>query len=186
MSTLRVDVLTLNDTGNATISVANSWNVSISTGGATRMTIAGGGKIGIGTTNPTANLDVVGSISSTSMNTSNLTATTINLTDGSSFRQVPINDKVSTYTLLSSDVGKVISITTGGILVPNAVFQSGDNITIYNNSGSSQSITMNSGVVTYQVATANNYSIRNLAQRGLATLVCVAANNFVISGAGLT
>ena len=163
MSILRVDALVLNDTGNASVSIANSWNVGISTNGVTRLVVTSNG------------LTVSGTVNASSY-----------LTDGSSLRQVPINDKVSTYTLLSSDVGKVISITTGGILVPNAVFQSGDNITIYNNSGSSQSITMNSGVVTYQVATANNYSIRNLAQRGLATILCVAANTFVISGGGLS
>lgn len=79
MSTLRVDALALNDTGNASVSIANSWNVSISTSGATRVIVTSNGRVGIGTTTPTANLDVLGTIISTGMNTSTINATTISL-----------------------------------------------------------------------------------------------------------
>lgn len=99
-------------------------------------------------------------------------------------RQVPLNSQTSAYILAASDVGKCVSITTGGITVPNGVFSSGDTVTIYNNSGSSQNIANAVSVTLRQVGTANT-GTRTLAQYGLATILCTAANNFVITGGGL-
>lgn len=100
-------------------------------------------------------------------------------------RDVPFNSQTAAYILQSSDQGKIVSITSGGITVPNAVFSQGDNITIYNASFSNQTITPASDVTMYFVGTANTAS-KTLAQRGLATIVCVAANTFVLTGGGLT
>lgn len=99
--------------------------------------------------------------------------------------EVPINSKTAAYTLLATDVGKFISITTGGVTVPASVFAVGDAVTIYNDSGSNQTITQGGSVTMYLVGTATNGN-RTLAQRGLVTILCVAANTFVISGGGLT
>jgi hypothetical protein len=87
--------------------------------------------------------------------------------------------------LVSSDAGKYISITTGGVTVPSGVFSAGETVTIYNNSSSDQTVTQGSSVTMYQVGTANTGN-RTLAQRGLATVICVASNTFVITGGGLT
>jgi hypothetical protein len=100
-------------------------------------------------------------------------------------RSVPQNAQSAAYTLVASDNGKHISIASGGVTVPSGVFAAGQTVTIFNNSGSSQTITQGSGVTMYQVGTANTGN-RTLAQRGLATVLCVATNTFVITGGGLT
>lgn len=99
-------------------------------------------------------------------------------------RQVPLNSQTSAYILAASDVGKCVSITTGGITVPNGIFGSGDTVTIYNNSNATQNIANAVSVTLRQVGTANT-GTRTLAQYGLATILCTAANNFVITGGGL-
>ena len=98
---------------------------------------------------------------------------------------IPPNNQTAAYVLVASDVGKYINITTGGVTVPSGVFVSGDTFSIYNNSASSQTITQGVGVTIYQVGTATTGN-RTLAQRGLATMLCVGSNEFVITGGGLT
>lgn len=100
-------------------------------------------------------------------------------------RTVPVSVKSQAYVIVKADVGKTISITTGGVWVPNAVFSAGDNITIYNNSNSSQSITPNSSVVMFEGGNTGNGGTKTLAGRGIATVYCTGANSFVITGAGL-
>jgi len=97
---------------------------------------------------------------------------------------VPQNSQSSSYTLATSDVGKHISITTGGVIVPNTTFAVGDSVVIYNNSGSSQTITQGVNVTMRLVGTATTGN-RTLAQYGLVTVLCVAANTFVSMGGGL-
>ena len=60
-------------------------------------------------------------------------------------------------------------------------------MTIYNNSGSSQTITQGSGL-TLQWAgqTTSSTGNRTLGLYGMATLVFISATNAVITGAGLT
>lgn len=108
------------------------------------------------------------------------------LSDGSGdLRDIPQNAKTSAYVLVVGDAGKHISITTGGITVNSGVHGIGDAISIYNNSGSSQTITQGSGVTLRLAGTATTGN-RTLGQRGICTILCVASNEFVISGAGLT
>jgi len=100
-------------------------------------------------------------------------------------RSLPQHARTSAYTLALTDAGKHISITTGGVTVPASIFSIGDSVTIYNDSGSNQTITQGSSVTMYLVGTATTGN-RTLAQRGLATVVCVGTNTFVITGGGLT
>ena len=100
-------------------------------------------------------------------------------------RAIPQNSKTAAYTLVVGDVGKHISITTGGVTVPSGVFSAGDAITIFNNSTSSQTVTQGSSVTLRSAGTANTGN-RTLAQYGVCTVLCVASNVFVISGAGLS
>lgn len=102
------------------------------------------------------------------------------------FPKIPADpQKTAAYTLVASDAGKHINITTGGVTVPSGIFSVGDVISIYNNSGSSQIITQGGSVTLRQAGTANTGN-RTLASYGLATILCVAANDFVITGTGLT
>lgn len=100
-------------------------------------------------------------------------------------RAVPQNAQTLGYTLVAADAGKHIATTAGGVTVPASVFAVGDIVTVYNNSGSAQTITQGASTTVYFGGTANTGN-RTLGQRGIATLLCVAANTFVISGAGLS
>lgn len=123
---------------------------------------------------------------STAINTSGTITTTGTITDGvGSIRRIPQNAKTAAYTLIASDVGKHISITTGGITVPASVFSIGDNVTIFNNSTSDQTITQGSGV-TLRAGGSTATGNRTLANYGVATILCVAADVFVITGTGIT
>jgi len=107
------------------------------------------------------------------------------------FREVPQNAKTSAYTLVLEDSGKHISITTGGVVIPangstspQVLFPIGTAIVIYNNSSSSQAITITTDTL-YLAGTATT-GARTLAQRGIATIMKVDTAAWVITGAGLT
>ena len=103
-------------------------------------------------------------------------------------RSIPQNAQTAAYTLVAADNGKHISITTGGVTVNASVFSAGQVVTIYNNSGSNQTITQGTSVTMRQAGTANTGN-RTLAQYGVATILCItggATPTFVISGAGLS
>jgi hypothetical protein len=102
-----------------------------------------------------------------------------------SVRLIPVNNQAGSYSLTANDVGQMISVRSANVFVPNAVFSAGDNITVYNNSSSSITVTQNSAVTMYLVGSATTGN-RTLAQRGIATVFCVSANTFVISGGGLS
>ena len=107
---------------------------------------------------------------------------------GSPLSGVPQNSKTTTYTLQASDAGKHISITSGGVLVPVSVFSVGDAVTIFNNSGSNQTITQNANV-TLRYAGTTSTGNRTLAGYGICTILCIdggATPLFVICGQGLT
>ena len=100
-------------------------------------------------------------------------------------RRIPQNAQTSSYTLVAADAGKHISITSGGVTVPSGVFSVGDAISVYNNSGSAQTITQGSSVTLRNVGTPNTGN-RTLAAYGLATVLCVDAGVFVIAGGGVS
>jgi hypothetical protein len=132
------------------------------------------GNIGIGITNPTAKLDVVGDVNISGILTASKVASGI-----------PQNTKTSAYTLQKSDVGKYISISSGGVTVPSGIFSEGDVISVYNNSASNQTITQGISVTMYISGTSVTGN-RTLSQRGLSTILCVGSNTFIIGGAGLS
>jgi len=101
-------------------------------------------------------------------------------------RTVPANSQTSAYNVASTDAGKFISITTGGVSVlTTTAFTTGQSVSIYNNSASSQTVTQGASVTLRQVGTANTGN-RTLAQYGLCTLLCVGSNAYVITGGGVT
>jgi hypothetical protein len=100
-------------------------------------------------------------------------------------RRLIQNAKTAAYTLVASDTGKHISITTGGVTIPSGVFAAGDIITIFNNSASDQTITAGASTTVRQAGLALTGN-RTLGQYGVATVLCVDSNTFVISGSGLS
>jgi hypothetical protein len=118
--------------------------------------------------------------------TGNITAGNISDSVGS-LRSIPQNSKNTGYTLQSTDNGQMINITTGNVTVPAGVFNSpfGQTVSIFNNQTTSNAVVQGSGV-TLRLAGTLSTGNRTLARYGVATMVCVAANTFVISGAGLS
>jgi hypothetical protein len=98
-----------------------------------------------------------------------------------------INSQTTAYTLVASDAGKTISITTGGVTIPNSVMSAGNIVNIYNNSSSSQTITQGSGV-TLQWAgqSSSTTGNRTLGLYGMATDLFLSASSAVITGSGLS
>ena len=112
-----------------------------------------------------------------------LTAATIN--DGAgNVRQIVNNTKSSGYTLAKSDVGELIN-TTAGVTVVSGVFSAGDAVTIYNGTTGDIIITQGTSVTMY-LAGSSTTGDRTLAQKGVATVLCVGTDTFTILGGGLS
>tara|TARA_B100000945_G_scaffold306389_1_gene293821 strand:+ start:1981 stop:2763 length:783 start_codon:yes stop_codon:yes gene_type:complete len=92
--------------------------------------------------------------------------------------------KTSSYILTASDIGTLVQ-TNATVTVNQDIFTAGNATTIYNNSASNITITQGTNVTFYLAGTATTGS-RTLAQKGVATVLCVASNVFVVSGSGLT
>ena len=112
-------------------------------------------------------------------------AGTVSDSDGS-LRSLPVNSQTSQYTLVAADAGKMIKITTGGVICPNGEsFVAGDMITIMNESDSSQTVSTTGGSTLYWTADGTT-GTRTLGARGVATIVMSGSSAFYISGSGLT
>lgn len=98
---------------------------------------------------------------------------------------LPVTNRTAAYTAALTDIGGIIRITTGGVTIPSGAFSPNHAFSIMNNSASNQTITQGSGV-TLRLSGTGSTGNRTLAQYGLATVICVAANEFIISGPGLT
>ena len=166
-------------------SVATALAVNVGSSGAF---VTNGGALGTPSSGTvtnltgTASININGTVGATTPTTGVFTT----LTDSAgNVRDIPQNAKTSGYTLELTDAGKHISITTGGVTVPASIFSAGDAVSIYNNSSSNQTITQGSGA-TLRFAGTSTTGNRTLAQYGVCTVLCVASNTFVISGAGLS
>ena len=157
--------------GGGNTASGNTKTVSIATGGVSGSTIS----------------VTYGSVNGTTTHTFNGSLVSSNLADAVGYKGLPQNSQTAAYTLALADMGKHISITTGGVTIPanaSVAFPIGAAITIFNNSGSNQTIAITSDTLR-QAGTANTGS-RTLAQYGLATIVKVTSTVWVISGAGVS
>lgn len=98
-------------------------------------------------------------------------------------RNVPINNQGYSYTLIASDNGKCIN-TADDVTVPSGVFAVGNTVSIYNNSGSTINITQGAGATLFKAGVGTTGS-RTLSNYGLATIICISSNDFVITGTGV-
>lgn len=118
--------------------------------------------------------------------TANITPTTVaaGATDGTNelgWKDIVPNAQTSAYTLVLADRGKSITITTGGVTVPNAIFSNGNVVTITNNSATAQTITQGASMTMHQAGTANTGN-RSLLPWGIATVEFLASNLSIITG----
>lgn len=128
-----------------------------------------------GTVTSSGNITLGGSVSSVASG-----ATIDGVTIG--FRNIPRSTTSGTAT--TGDVGRCIAVSAG-LTVPSGTFAAGDAISIYNDSGSSVTITQGSGLTLRQAGTGNTGN-RTLLARGMATVWFNSASEAVISGAGVT
>jgi hypothetical protein len=132
-------------------------------------------RIGVNNATPGVALDVTGAVRSSSTVADSI----------GNVRTVVTDSKVASYTLVSTDAGKLISITTGGIVVPSGVFSPGQTISIYNDSATSQVIVQGGGTI-LRLAGFVSSGNKTIAGYGLGTIVCVASNVFVVGGGGVS
>ena len=95
-----------------------------------------------------------------------------------------VNTQGAAYQLASSDAGKMIKASGDITIGSSNTFQEGQCITIYNNTAGDINLTR-SGTTLYLVGD-NTDKDRVLAQKGIATIVCVGSNEYVVMGGGIT
>lgn len=107
------------------------------------------------------------------------------------FLESPLSVKTGNYTINANDSGKMLVWDASGVAllvdaddVTNLPL--GTNIGVFNNSSGSISITPGTGTPTFRVVNDSATGTRVLAANGLASLIKIAANNWLISGAGLS
>ena len=101
-------------------------------------------------------------------------------------RRLNVAGKSSDFTLTAANAGALLRRTGGNATVPADVFTAGDMITIFNAASSGDMTVLSSAVTLINSADGDAGNTRTIASKGMATIVCTASNEFVISGSQLT
>jgi hypothetical protein len=96
---------------------------------------------------------------------------------------VAINAQVNTtYTAQASDVGKLVTLSNAAAIaltIPPSVFAIGDQINIMQGTGGSGVVTISGASVTLN---SNGAKLKTNGQYAVATILCTAANTFLVFG----
>ncbi len=99
-------------------------------------------------------------------------------------RSIPVTTTANTYVLTLDDAGGVVNQTgSNTVTIPADLFAAGATISVYNNSGSNISLNAANGVTLRRVSIGSTGSVA-LGQYALVTILCLAANDFIVSGTG--
>jgi hypothetical protein len=113
-----------------------------------------------------------------------LSSCTVDGTNNVGFRNVPQSgsDKTTSYTLLTSDVGKFIGVgASGSITIPNSTFAAGDIISLFNNT--TGNITITCTITTAYIGGVDtDKATMTLATRGVATILFISGTVCVVNG----
>lgn len=113
-----------------------------------------------------------------------LTNCTADGTNSVGYRNIPQSgsDKTTSYSLLTTDVGKFVGVgTSGSITIPNSTFAAGDVISLFNNT--TGNITITCSITTAYIAGTNtDKDTMTLATRGVATILFISGTVCVVSG----
>ena len=173
------------------------------------------GKIGIGSTNPAAQLDVYGAgvepvirarrtdsnggynifegysevnganVFTVSNNGVGYFAGTVSDSIGP-LRRLGITAVSATGNLSANDAGKLLRSTgTITLTIPSSTFTAGDMITVFNVGTGTITIAQGASTTLYNTADASTGN-RSLAAKGVCTIACTASDEFIVSGSGLT
>ena len=165
---------------------AASWNFGTAsthpsswyTNGISRVTVSNAGAV---TINAPASGGVALTVNGISGTHSTQIADSAGTIYNAGYLSIPPNSKTAAYTLTAVDVGKHISITTGGVTIPPSVFSSGDAVVVFNNSAGSQTITPGAGVSIYfNGTTVTSPTTVSIPARALMSILCVGANTFTV------
>ena len=87
----------------------------------------------------------------------------------------------SSYTFTTDDIGKFVSLSSGGGTISSNTFISGDVITIFNNSNSLQNITFVSGINAYGIGVTVGYANTvGITSNQYMSILCVDNNKFIV------
>ena len=112
----------------------------------------------------------------------NVTVTTVQDQYGNVRAIASVGDKTTAYTLAKADVGRYVTIGSGGsINITNNVFAAGDAVSIFNNTNASANIVC-SITTAYIAGTDTDVASANLATRGVATVLFTSNVACVIAG----
>ena len=172
------------------VSVTSSGNVSV--GGTLSVTenVSVAGNVSVGGTltyEDVTNIDSVGIITARTgikVLAGGINAVGVVSDSKGNLRNIPQNERNSTYTLVASDAGKHIRLNSGDLTIPSGVFSAGDAITIINNSATDRTITC-SAPTTYLAGDTSNKASLTLKGRGMATFLFISGTVCYGSGAGL-
>jgi hypothetical protein len=115
-----------------------------------------------------------------SANTGSTLTQTLPATDAVTLGYLNIPSSGTTGTLVAADVGKFLPLAAG-ITIPASIFAAGDVVSLYNNTGSTQTITCSA--VTTKIAGSNTtVTSATLAIRGVCTVLFIDATNCVLTG----
>jgi hypothetical protein len=113
-----------------------------------------------------------------------LSSCTVDGTNAVGYRSIPLSGaaKTTSYTLATGDVGELIQVNTGGsIIVPDAVFATGDAVVIFNNTSSAITLTMT--ITTAYVGCTNaDAATISLATRGVCNVLFISGTVCVVTG----
>jgi hypothetical protein len=104
--------------------------------------------------------------------------------DKGNLRAIPQSGvaKTGSYTLATTDVGRYILLNSGGsVVIPDSVFQTGDEVTVFNDTSGSITITCNI-TTAYISGTNTDRSSVTLATRGRVDILFINATTCVLSG----
>lgn len=167
-------------TGTLPVARGGTGITSLGTGVATALgqTVTGSGGIVL-STSPTFTTPALGTPSS-----GNLLNCTADGTNTVGFKKIPASgaEKTSSYTLTTSDVGKLVIVGSGGsIVVPNNTFSSGDAVVIFNNTSGGIILTMSITTSFIGGVNADDDSI-TLLTRGICSVLFISGTVCVVSG----
>jgi hypothetical protein len=185
-------ILIQGNSGSASFSLGSTLPITGVTGQLVTTATTSGVSIGFGNLTVISGTVVVGTLTNSTIEgttigtkvASSATFTTIKDTNGN-IRSIPVSTQGTLYTITAADAGKLINISTGGIILPGGIMTAGDTVSIFNNSLTSQYIVPDSTLTLLQISTTNLGS-RILSGYGFATIIFLTPLQAIISGSGVS